>query len=284
MSKDDLPLISIIVPTYNRATLIIETINSILNQTYKNIELIVISDGSTDNTPKILSSIKDKRLQFIMLKKNHGRPAIPRNIGLKKSKGKYIAFCDDDDIWLPHKLDVQIKFLQNNPNILLTCSNAITFPSKNKRLCALKWKSTVLSYVYCINNRNPIVNSSVLFRRKVIEQVGHLDEDIVLKAVEDYDYWLRILRNKDYSIYFDVRILLRYRVFHNKIMLRADKEIKTVERLKKVLTKHLPVSYKRLSLLEKETNLTSPTYQNWLKLFIVKILTKYVQLISFYKK
>ena len=93
-------LISIIVPTYNRVSLLIETVNSILAQTYEDFEIIVISDGSTDNTQKEISKIKDSRLKFIQLKKNYGYPAKARNEGIKFSKGKFIAFCDDDDLWV----------------------------------------------------------------------------------------------------------------------------------------------------------------------------------------
>lgn len=272
------PLISVIVPTYNRADLILETVDSILGQTYHNIEVIIVSDGGTDSTPEVLSSICDERLQFIMLQKNNGRPAVPRNVGLRKAKGKYIAFCDDDDVWYPQKLEQQVKILTNNSDILLTCSNAITFPDEHPRVCVSKWKNQTISYDYAINNSNLVVNSTVLFRKEIIEIIGYIDEDPVLKAVEDYDYWLRLLKYKNHSIFFDVRSTIKYRVFHNKIMDRADRELKTVNRLKKVLEKHLPLSEKRLSLL-KSARLKEARF-NPVKQLLVKILTTYVTFIS----
>ena len=100
--------ISVIVPTYNRADLISETIESILNQTYKYFELIIVDDGSTDNTEEVIRKFKDSRIKYIKTD-NWGGPARPRNTGIKKTKGEYIAFCDDDDIWLPKKLEKQIR-------------------------------------------------------------------------------------------------------------------------------------------------------------------------------
>jgi glycosyltransferase involved in cell wall biosynthesis len=105
--------ISIIIPSYNREKLIIRSINSILNQTYQNIEVILIDDGSTDNTKKVISQIKDKRFRYIKLRKNKGAN-VARNIGIQKAIGNYIAFQDSDDFFHSDKLEKQINisFLQ----------------------------------------------------------------------------------------------------------------------------------------------------------------------------
>ena len=109
------PLVSVVVATYNRADLISETLDSILNQTYKIFELIVVDDGSSDNTEEIVKRYSNGRINYIKTD-NWGGPARPRNIGIKQSKGEYIAFCYDDDIWLPKKLEKQIKCLDNSDN------------------------------------------------------------------------------------------------------------------------------------------------------------------------
>ena len=106
------PLVSVIVSTHNRADLLCETLDSILSQTYENFELIVVDDGSTDNTEEVVKRHSAGRINYLKID-NWGGPARPRNIGIEKAKGKYIAFCDDDDIWLPKKLEKQINYIVN---------------------------------------------------------------------------------------------------------------------------------------------------------------------------
>jgi glycosyltransferase involved in cell wall biosynthesis len=185
--------ISVIVPTYNRADLISETIESILNQTYKNFELIIVDDGSTDNTEEVIRKFKDSRIKYIKTD-NWGGPARPRNIGIKKAKGEYIAFCDDDDIWLPEKLEKQIRVFQisNETAMLYTrfktiegdvISNKI-FPENGKYKSGNIFKSIYL--------RNLIACSGVIVKRSVLDQVGLFNTDPNLIAIEDADLWLRI--------------------------------------------------------------------------------------------
>ena len=101
------PLVSVIIPTYNRGRLILDSINSVLNQTYKNIELIVVDDCSTDNTEEILKSINDSRIKYVKLEKNSGA-CIARNKGIELSTGEFIAFNDSDDLWITTKLEKQL--------------------------------------------------------------------------------------------------------------------------------------------------------------------------------
>jgi glycosyltransferase involved in cell wall biosynthesis len=112
------PKISVIVPTYNRSELLPRAINSILNQTFKDFELIIVDDGSTDNTKKIIEkySENDSRIKYIY-QENSGGPPRPKNTGIKIAKGNYIAFLDSDDEWLPSKLEEQIKkYIENDKN------------------------------------------------------------------------------------------------------------------------------------------------------------------------
>jgi len=106
-------LVSIIMPSYNTAKFIEETVNSVLNQTYTNWELIIVDDCSTDNTDEVVSQFNDERIKYIKNEKNSGA-AISRNRALREAKGKWIAFLDSDDVWLPEKLEKQIAFMENN--------------------------------------------------------------------------------------------------------------------------------------------------------------------------
>ena len=105
--------ISIIIPTYNREKLIYKSIESVLNQTYKNLELLVIEDGSNDNTKKEIYQLKDNRIRYIKLRKNKGAN-YARNLGIIKSVGEYIAFLDSDDIYCFNKIEKQIKNIEKN--------------------------------------------------------------------------------------------------------------------------------------------------------------------------
>ena len=112
-----MPKVSVIIPTYNRAELLKVAIASVLSQTYKDFEIIVIDDASHDNTQELLTSLKDKRIRYIRHETNK-RISAARNTGIVNSHGNYIAFLDDDDEWLPEKLQLQVDFLENSPPII----------------------------------------------------------------------------------------------------------------------------------------------------------------------
>ena len=110
MEKD---LVSIIMPSYNTAPYIRETIQSVLDQTYQNWELIIVDDCSTDNTDGVVASIKDDRIRYLKNEKNSGA-AVSRNRALREAEGRWIAFLDSDDVWMPDKLEKQVSFMEKN--------------------------------------------------------------------------------------------------------------------------------------------------------------------------
>jgi teichuronic acid biosynthesis glycosyltransferase TuaG len=123
------PLVSVVIPAYNAALFIEETLNSILQQTYNNYEIIVINDGSTDNTEGVVKSISDNRIQY-HYKKNEG-VSIARNFGFLLTKGDYIVFFDADDLMTPDFLEKRVEKLQANNNIGFSCGEVKTFPIEN---------------------------------------------------------------------------------------------------------------------------------------------------------
>ena len=106
-------LVSIIMPSCNTANFIAESIQSVINQTYKNWELLIVDDCSTDNTDEVVASFKDKRIRYFKNKKNSGA-ALTRNKAMRKAQGEWIAFLDSDDLWMPEKLERQIDFMKKN--------------------------------------------------------------------------------------------------------------------------------------------------------------------------
>lgn len=127
------PLVSVIIPTYNRRNTILASVNSVLNQTYKNIELIVVDDCSTDDTISILEQINDKRLKIIRHSENKGQNAA-RNTGIKASTGEYIAHHDSDDIWHLNKLEIQMNKIQEVKADVLCCQTAVNDEDSHKYL------------------------------------------------------------------------------------------------------------------------------------------------------
>ncbi len=186
-----MPKVSVIIPTYNRAATLAAAISSVLNQTEKDLEVLVCDDGSTDNSREIVMALAnfDNRVKWLELGYNSGLPAVPRNLGIKQASGEWLAFLDSDDEWLPEKLSQQLIALANSSS-LACATNA--FLSDDSVMLKLKEENKIINFRDLISN-NKIVASSVLlsglfFRKDKL----FFSEDIKLKAVEDYDLWLRV--------------------------------------------------------------------------------------------
>ncbi|HOV13573.1 MAG TPA: glycosyltransferase [Spirochaetota bacterium] len=185
------PLISVILPVYNGSLYLKEAIDSILKQTFTDFEFIIINDGSKDNSEEIIKSYKDYRIIYIS-QQNRGLAAT-LNIGIKLSKGKYIARMDQDDISLPVRFEKQIDFLEKNINYDLVGTWAKIFPDKtNKRFHKHPTDNIKLKYFLLFNN--PFVHSSVMIRKSVFDKVGFYSEDKGRQPPEDYELWSRIAR------------------------------------------------------------------------------------------
>lgn len=189
MLKKD--LVSVIIPTYNRANTITETVRSVLNQTYDKFEIIIIDDGSTDNTKDSVLKIDDLRIRYFW-HEHTGLPAISRNIGLKMAGGEYIAFLDSDDIWLPQKLEKQVQFLKDYSDIFLVYSKCfIRSNGKIISVAPLNPKTgSIFNELYLRCNFVPIL--TVMMRNAEGRQPYSFDENKVLRAAEDYDLFLEI--------------------------------------------------------------------------------------------
>ncbi len=185
------PLISVIIPTYNHEDFISKAIDSVLDQTYKDLEIIVVDDGSTDNTRYVIKKY-DEKVKYIF-QANRGL-ASARNTGILASKGEFIAFLDADDIWLPSKLELQIELMLKAGSIgAVGCAGY--FLDRRERIIGRFGVQNRTSKEKLLNklSTNNIVNaggSAILVRRECFEKVGLFDEG--LTAVEDWDMWLRI--------------------------------------------------------------------------------------------
>lgn len=211
----DNPLVSIIVPSYNVACFLEDTINSVLNQTYHNWEMLIVDDGSTDKTLSIAESYaaKDGRIKVFSLGYNSGRPAIPRNYGIRHAQGSYIAFLDSDDLWLPQKLQKQVNFLENNLDAFWLYSKFII--EKDGKQLSINPTKPRSGYIFedLLMHFNIIPILTVMIRNKKKGNKYFFDEDERLIAVEDYAMWLLIAY--DEKVFFIDEPLAIYRV-HSK--------------------------------------------------------------------
>jgi len=195
-------LVSIIMPSYNTAKFIKETVDSVLQQTYQNWELIIVDDCSSDNTDEIVATFVDSRIKYIKNEKNSGA-AISRNKALKEAKGKWIAFLDSDDIWLSDKLEKQINFMEkNNYNFSYTIYEEIDENSKQLGVTVSGPKKITKMgmYNYCWPGC-----LTVMYNADVIGLIQIED----LKKNNDYAMWLKVIQNA--NCYLLDEVLAKYR-------------------------------------------------------------------------
>lgn len=195
------PLVSVLMVNYNHEKTIKRTIESVLNQTYKNIQFIIVDDGSKDGSIEVIKSFKDPRIELFELHDNN-HICLATNFGFKKVKGDYLARIDSDDIWYPEKLKKQLQFINNNKdcNICFTWSDWIDEDGNliNDSMSDLMDLTDVtystqqewLNTFYYIGNC--LLHSSVLMKRCIMEETG--DFTIGYRQLHDFDYWIRIAK------------------------------------------------------------------------------------------
>jgi len=180
--------VSVVIPTYNRAWCIGRAISSVLYQEFEEYEVIVVDDGSTDNTKEILS-LFGNRIRVISHPENKG-VSCARNTGIKSSRYRYIAFLDSDDYWLPKKLLAQMEFFEKNPDALI-CQTQEIWIRKGKRVNPKKKHLKPSGDIFIPSLRLCLVSpSAVMLKKSLFDEVGLFDEQ--LPVCEDYDMWLRI--------------------------------------------------------------------------------------------
>ncbi|MCK4820736.1 glycosyltransferase [bacterium] len=225
MSEEYEPgLVSVIIPTFNRAHFVKEAIDSVLSQTYQNFEIIVVDDGSTDDTKHVLIPCKDKIIYIYQ--ENQGGAAV-RNTGIKHAKGKYIAFLDSDDLWFPQKLEKQVNVLNNQKEYAVVYSNLIVidgnhnyirggsndkrFPSGNIFHKVLLWQAAC-GYL-----------QTLLVRKSCFEEIGYLDVEFAM--AHDRDMVVRLARRyKMYGMKEPLAIIRQHKLT-KRVRDRPAKEI-----------------------------------------------------------
>jgi len=214
MTSPEKDLVSIIIPTYNRADLLGDALSSVFAQCYRDFEVIVVDDGSTDNTAEVLRPLAEQDLIRYIHQKNAGEAAA-RNKGLLEARGRYIAFLDSDDLFEPEKLKLQTEFLQNHPEVGLVHSGYIKFDNAGNNLGYrdASWFSGSIYPQILLYWTTLMAVDAVLIPRIVFEHVGLFNE--TLRTGPDLDMWRRIARR--YPFAFINKSLARVRVHEGNI-------------------------------------------------------------------
>jgi glycosyltransferase involved in cell wall biosynthesis len=197
-------MVSVILTTYNRAHLVMESIYSVLNQTYADLELIIADDGSTDDTEELVQALPDPRIRYYKMP-HTGRTATLKNAAIRRSKGNLIAFIDSDDTWTDNKLEKQVQLLNQHPQIGFSITDAITFKSGEVLSPRTYSNRQGVEYANIFNrlkeNRFVVYNPTLVMRRSCFDKTGWFNEDMLYCS--DYHFNMRLAWHFDAGIIYE---------------------------------------------------------------------------------
>ena len=230
----NMDIVSIITPSYNSEKYLKDCIVSVLNQTFKSWEMLIVDDASSDNSRSVIESYlkKDKRIKAFFLKKNIG-PAMARNYAISKASGRYIAFLDSDDIWLPHKLKVQLDFMKLNNYSFVFSSYQVISEDNSKIINTITVPEKITYNQYL---KNTIIGCLTV----IIDRKKH--KDIIMpniRSSHDMALWLNLLRGGDYA-YGINKNLAEYRLASNS---NSQNKLKAAYYVWKVYRNHENLSF-----------------------------------------
>lgn len=252
----DLPLVSVVIPVFNRVAVIKRAIDSVLAQDYGNFELLVVDDGSTDETPVVLSALAETGGFTLLHQSNRGVSAA-RNLGISHCHGEFIAFLDSDDEWLPGKITAQVNYFLNSPSEVLVQTQEIWIRNGvrvNPKRKHLKKSGDIFleSLKLCL-----ISPSAVMLRKTLFNEIGFFDEN--LKAAEDYDLWLRILARHPAGL-IDRYLARRYGGHADQLSAQPCLDKYRIMALEKILLEKLTPEKRKAA--EDELSLRRRIYEN----------------------
>lgn len=189
-------IVSVVIPTYNRANELLRAVNSALKQTHPIAEILICDDGSTDNSKYLIKELNNPSIKWIDCGKNGG-PAIPRNIGIKTSIGNWIAFLDSDDVWHPNKINTQLQHIAKL-KVKASCTNANRIlDNRNAGLYSDFTNSTIsLTDLFYVNS---VICSSAFIEKKLLMETSFFPTDYRFNSIEDFALWLRIATKTQFA-------------------------------------------------------------------------------------
>lgn len=205
------PKVSVVIPTYNRSKILPRAIDSVLKQTYENLELVVVDDASTDETDSVVTGYEDDRLKYIRHETNSGNGGIARNTGLEHTTGEYVGFLDDDDVWLPEKLEKQVAVFEESDDEDLGLVYCWMNYYDGEELVERRHPTVSGDVFYEMLDKNAITAASTLLtRREVLGDIGAFDTDVPRGIDSD---WIRRVA-RAYTVDYVPEVLVRYNIGH----------------------------------------------------------------------
>ena len=243
-----LPVFTVVVPAYNVAATLPETLASIFHQTFTDLEVIVVDDGSTDGTARLLKGVKDRRLHVIH-QPNRGL-AGARNTGIHHARGQYIAFCDADDVWEAEKLELHFNHLQSDGNVGISFAGSSLIDEKGRRLKVSqrpKLKDVTAADIF---KRNPIGNgSAAVIRKSALSCIQYRPAqeterdwwfDETMRQSEDIDCWMRFILASDWKVEGIEGLLTRYRIQQGGLSANLSRQYETWKQMLAKVTATAP--------------------------------------------
>jgi glycosyltransferase involved in cell wall biosynthesis len=263
---------SVIIATYNRAEFLKECLNSLVQQTYKNFETIIVDDGSTDNTKDVIDEFKSLLMVNYIKTSNSGYPSIPRNIGVRHASASWLCFLDSDDKWERTKLKKCIAYI-NDYDVIY---HKLKYFGKGKPF----YRTTIPSrqvnnsvFVDLMTNGNSIPLSGSMVKKQLFFQVNSFDENRAIAGIEDYDLWLKISRITNKFIFIP-EILGFYRIHASSITQFSQKQI---DKITFIYERYLP-------LLETQYHKQADIIKDYYLAIVYYRMKDYKQAIELYKK
>ncbi|MFL5812868.1 MAG: glycosyltransferase family 2 protein [Bdellovibrionia bacterium] len=199
--------VSVIIPNWNGASFVGKAIESALKQGNQVAEVLVCDDGSTDESANVVAAYTDPRVKWLP-GPHGGLPAKPRNRGIQVAQSEYLAFLDNDDVWLPGKLESQLERIKDR-NISVVSSNAWRVVDGQRKGLLLPYNASEILTFRKLARENRVICSSALVRRNDVLRAGGFSEDLKFKAVEDYHLWLRMAELG--NVFYEATPLIEYR-------------------------------------------------------------------------
>ena len=240
-------LFSIVVPTFNRKLQLERAVKSVINQTYKNWELIIIDNNSIDGTEDLIKNINNSKIRYYKIN-NKGIIAKSRNLGIEKSNGEYVCFLDSDDWWYDNKLSKLYNNINGSDFLYHNMDVYKKGIKTQKKMRVRKLKNPVVQDLMI--NANAIINSSVCIKTKILKDVGMLDDSEDISSVEDYDLWLRIGSKTDNFKLINEN-LGGYEIHENNMSTFSLGSIKKIEKVYEKNVKYISESKKRIAMSTK---------------------------------
>lgn len=237
-------LVSVITPTYNRREFIVEAIESVLAQTYPNWQMLIIDDGSTDDSIEVIKPyLKDERIQYFY-QENQGQ-AFARQQALKKAEGEYVAFLDSDNLWLPERLALGVEALKNNHRVDVCYGDLITIDEKGQVISTANMKRYSGWIAPLMMRQNFVSMNTTLIRKHAIDRVGGFRSTVT--RGDDYDLYFRIAAESKY-LYLAHR-LAKYRVMENQISSNKEARFESDLEIIANFTSNYPKAISRIQWL-----------------------------------